>query len=163
MKFNTKKISLLTLLFCIYTLLFPVLSCILSYLNLKYGISCGDSCTIHSYSVYYLIQSLFIGMGILNITLFILCRKKLNDKCASQGAVICNCIFSVYGFTMAASQLMFIIIMIIPAIITIPIQFGLLWYVFLREILQKESGILLVSSILGIISNILFFLTILHF
>ena len=153
---NTKEFTMMNFYFCIYSLIFPVLSFLLYYLNWKYGVSCGDGCTVYSYAIHYIIQSLFIGMGILNFILYILCKNNLHDKGVCKSGVICNCILNFYNFLMATNEF-FLIIIMLPAAFTIPIQFILLWYIFFREFLQKEKRVFLSALLLGIITCVLLF------
>lgn len=154
---NIKEFTMMNFYFCIYTLVFPVLSFLLLYLNWNYGVSCGDACNVHSYTIHYIIQSLFVGMGILNIILYILCKDNLHNKGVCVGGVICNCILNFYNFLLAIEGWFFIIVMI-PAAITLPIQFVLLWYIFFKEFLQKEKNVFLMALLFGIITCAFLFL-----
>ena len=156
---NTEEFTMMNVYFCIYSLIFPILSFVLAFLNLEYGVSCGDGCSVHSYTVHYVIQTLFIGMGILNIILFLLCKNSLNNKGVCITAIICNCLLNLYMFVLSIWG-WFILFVIWPAIITIPLQFILLWYIFLRELLQKENRVFITSLLLGIITCVLLYILI---
>ena len=153
---NTEEFTMMNFYFCIYSLIFPVLSFLLSYLNWNYGVSCGDGCKVYSYTIHYIIQTLFVGMSILNVVLYILCKNTLHNKGVCISGVICNCILNFYNFLLAINGWFFIIVMF-PAAVTVPIQIILLWYVFLREFLQKEKRVFLSALLLGIITCVLLF------
>lgn len=150
---NTK---FLVPIFCLYTILVPLFY-FLFIINDKYGVSCGDGCHTHSYFIHYLILVLFCIAGALNILFFSLAYRKLISKKICLLSLILNCLYLGYVFC-GTINVWFILGLFPLEIITIPIQFILLWYVFFREFLQKEKRVFLSALPLGIITCALFFL-----
>ena len=118
--------------FCLYSILFPVIVFLLLLVNHNSGVSCGDACKEHSYYVFYFIQFLILGMAVLNVVLYALSRKSFIHERACYWVVILNCISSLYASLLSGTGMM-IIVIIWPAIITIPIQLILLLYIFFKE------------------------------
>ncbi len=143
----------LSKIFCIYTLIVPLFYS-LFILNEKYGVACGDGCHTHSYFIYFVLLLLFCIAGLLNIFFFLLARKGLIKKRVCLFALIFNCLYLGYGF-LGTINVWYLIVLGPLEIITIPIQFVLIWYVFLKELHLKERP-LIYSISLGILSFMIF-------
>lgn len=152
-----QKNDIRKLYFYLCSFLSPLFIYLLFILNTLFGVVCADGCAIHSYVSHYFILCFLIGIVVLNIMLFVLTKKQLNRPALWLWLVILNCILSLYAFSMSINLWAFGII-VFPAMITIPIQFVLLWYIFLKEVLHTKKHPFLFSSILGIVTCILAFL-----
>lgn len=136
-------------IFCIYTLLVPLIAYLLTGLNDEFGVTCADGCKVHSYTIYHFIQFSFLGICVLNIFLCIIAKKWLKNLGTCVGAIIFNCIFCLYMALLSINAWNFMLIMF-PAIVTVPIQFTLLRYVLFKELLRKQGKVFLSSFLFGI-------------
>ena len=143
----------LTKIFCIYTLIIPFLYFFLMSFNTKYGVACGDGCSVHSYFIHYTILLAFVFFGILNIILFSLAKANLVNMKACLWMVIFNSIQCVALF-FTSINLWFLLIVAWPAQIASLASPILWWYILLKEVFKKEKNVLLLSIIAGIVAQV---------
>ena len=115
--------------FSAYTLFVPFLAIMLLCLNEIFGVSCADTCRVYS----YFLQNVFLVsvciIGALDVIFSIISGKHLSLS-------ILNCVFCVYIFMRISMGGWAFILVGIPALITVPIQF-ILWYRLFREKKRK--------------------------
>lgn len=140
-------------IFCVYTLIVPFLYFLLMFLNTKYGVACGDGCSVHSYFIHYVILFTFVFSGILNIILFGLTKENLTNMKACLWMVIFNSIQCIALF-FTSINLWFLLIVAWPAQIASLVSPILWWYILFKEIFKKEKNVLLLSIIAGIVAQI---------
>ncbi len=129
---NGNKIIPVT--FCIYTLLVPLIAFLMTCLYDMSGVTCTDACKVYPDSTYHLIKFSFLCICVLNIFLFIIAKKWLKNLEICIWAIILNCVFCLYAALLSIDG-WYLILVIWPAIITIPIQFFLLGYIILKELI----------------------------
>ena len=121
--------------FSTYTLLVPFLAVLIAFLNKVFGALCWDkTCEVHSEFLHIIFLLCLIGIGVFDIILLV--KSNLKEKKALLPLVILNCVFCIYIFTLIQMGVWGILLIILPAIFTIPFHV-LLWFLFFIKYVLK--------------------------
>lgn len=123
--------------FSTYTLLVPFLAFMAIILNDSFGVSCGDACKVHSYFWQYVYLGFVCCLGVIDVVSFILFRRNTQDEKYYYWLTILNCMFCFYAFLFISIGGWAVILVAIPALITVSIQLVLWCRLFFK---QKPSS-----------------------
>lgn len=134
---KTNEQKRVALPFYICTLCVPILAIFLTFLNFEFGVTCGDGCSVHSYTTHYIIQFLFGYLALLNVFLFVLSKKAHKNKALCLWTVVINCT-SCLGLYFLSENIWALLLIAIPFQFIVPVQIAL-WACFLfDEVLEKK-------------------------
>ena len=109
-------------LFYIHSFLLPFLAIFFAQLSFLLGMTCGDTCRVHSMPFVYFANGILYFIALSNIILFMLCKKKIEHKKIGALLVLLNCIFCFYALLFLNGGAWAFLVIIWPAFITIPMM-----------------------------------------